>query len=421
MIKIYKKQDLNEIFTRQTEENVQVEQIVSDIIKNVRINGDDALKEYSLKFDKIKIENFRVTEEEMIEAENLVDSEYKEMLKRATENIKEFHKRQLRAGFTIKDGGKTVGQKVIPLKRVGIYVPGGTASYPSTVLMNGIPAVTAGVKEIVMVTPPKENGKIRPEVLVAARLSGVTEIYKVGGAQAVGALAYGTETIKKVDKITGPGNIFVATAKKQVYGVCDIDMIAGPSEILIIADQTANAKFVASDLLSQAEHDKMASSVLVTNSKSLAESVQKEVEIQLENLERKEIARASIDNNGKIIIVDSVEECIDVSNNLAPEHLEICTDNPMKVFERIENAGSVFIGNFSPEPLGDYYAGTNHTLPTNGTAKYTSSLGVEDFIKTVQFIKYDEDELLKCADDIITFANSEGLTAHANAVKVRKK
>lgn len=421
MIKIYKKQDLNEIFTRQTEENVQVEQIVSDIIKNVRINGDDALKEYSLKFDKIKIENFRVTEEEMIEAENLVDSEYKEMLKRATENIKEFHKRQLRAGFTIKDGGKTVGQKVIPLKRVGIYVPGGTASYPSTVLMNGIPAVTAGVKEIVMVTPPKENGKIRPEVLVAARLSGVTEIYKVGGAQAVGALAYGTETIKKVDKITGPGNIFVATAKKQVYGVCDIDMIAGPSEILIIADQTANAKFVASDLLSQAEHDKMASSVLVTNSKSLAESVQKEVEIQLENLERKEIARASIDNNGKIIIVDSVEECIDVSNNLAPEHLEICTDNPMKVFERIENAGSVFIGNFSPEPLGDYYAGTNHTLPTNGTAKYASSLGVEDFIKTVQFIKYDEDELLKCADDIITFANSEGLTAHANAVKVRKK
>ena len=420
MIKIYKKEDLKEIFARVTTENRAVEKTVSEIIQNVRVNGDKALREYSLKFDKTALDSFKVTAEEMAEADALVDKDYKRILKTATENIKNFHKKQLRSDFAINDGGKIVGQKVVPLSRVGIYVPGGTASYPSTVLMNAVPALIAGVKEIVMVSPPKADGKIRPEVLVAARIAGVTEIYKVGGAQAVAALAYGTESIKKVNKITGPGNIFVATAKKQVFGTVDIDMIAGPSEIMIIADDSANPKFVASDLLSQAEHDKMATAVLITPSEKLAKLVQEEVEIQLDTLERKEIARESIDNNGKIIIVDDLTSCVDVSNELAPEHLEICTEDPMKLFSQIENAGSVFLGNYTPEALGDYYAGTNHTLPTSGTAKYASALGVEDFIKTVQYIKYDETELKKCADDIIRFAESEGLTAHANSVKVRK-
>ncbi len=420
MIKIYENTTLDNIFTRNVESDLKIEKAVTEIIENVIKNKDTALREYSIKFDKVEIENFAVTEEEMLEAENSVSEEYKNILKEAAENIKEFHKAQLRQGFNIKKGGKTVGQKVIPLKRVGIYVPGGTASYPSTVLMNAIPAKIAGVKEIVMVSPPKANGKIRAEVLMAAKIAGITEIYKVGGAQAIGALAYGTETIKKVDKITGPGNIFVATAKKQVFGKVDIDMIAGPSEIMIIADDSANAKYVAADLLSQAEHDKMATAVLITTSKELALAVQNEVEIQLDKLPRKEIAKVSIEQNGKIIIAKSIKECVDISNELAPEHLELCVSNAEEVFEEIVNAGSVFIGNFTPEALGDYYAGTNHTLPTSGTAKYASALGVEDFIKTIQFISYTQEELNKIALKVETFAESEGLTAHANSVRVRK-
>ncbi len=421
MIKIYKKNEINEILSREFSENLEVEDTVRGIISDVRARGDDALKDFSLKFDKVKLENFRVSDEEMAEAEAIVDASYKRILKRAAENIKFFHKKQLRNGFTINDGGRIIGQKVVPIHRVGIYVPGGTASYPSTVLMNAIPAHIAGVKEIVMVSPPMKDGKIRAEVLVAAKIAGVSEIYKVGGAQAIAALTYGTKTIKKVDKITGPGNIFVATAKKQVFGTVDIDMIAGPSEIMIIADDTANPKFVAADLLSQAEHDKMATAVLITPSEKLALKVQKEVEEQLKNLSRKEIASTSIENNGKIIIADNLNECVEIANELAPEHLEICTKNPMFVFGGITNAGSVFLGNNTPEALGDYYAGTNHTLPTSGTAKYASALGVEDFIKNVQFISYADDALSLVADDIETFAESEGLTAHAYSVKVRSE
>ena len=420
MIKIYENTTLKEIFSRKIESDIKVENVVKEIIQNVIENKDKALREYSLKFDKVDLENFKVTEEEFIEAENTVSKEYKDILVEAYENIKKFHEKQLRQGFIIQDNGKKIGQKVVPLKRVGIYVPGGTASYPSTVLMNAIPAKIAGVKEIVMVSPPKADGKIRAEVLMAARIAGVTEIYKVGGAQAIGALAYGTETIKKVDKITGPGNVFVATAKKQVFGKVDIDMIAGPSEIMIIADQSANAKYVAADLLSQAEHDKMATAVLITTSKDLALEVQKEVELQLNELPRKEIAKVSIEENGKIIIANSIDECVEISNELAPEHLELCLTNAEEVFENIVNAGSVFIGNFTPEALGDYFAGTNHTLPTSGTAKYASALGVEDFVKTVQFISYTKEELNKVALKVETFAESEGLTAHANSVRVRK-
>lgn len=420
MIKIFNKTNLSDILLRQDEENSQVEQVVFDIIQNVRKNGDDALREYSLKFDKVELDNFAVTEQEFEKAFQLVDAEYIEVLKRSLQNINDFHKEQLRKGFVIAKDGKKVGQKVVPLNRVGIYVPGGTASYPSTVLMNAVPARIAGVKEIVMVSPPLKDGSIRAEVLVAARLSGVDKIYKVGGAQAIAALCYGTKTIAPVDKITGPGNIFVATAKKQVFGKVDIDMIAGPSEIMIIADETARADYVASDLLSQAEHDKLATSVLLTTSKQLALDVQTEVEKQLEILPRKEIASASIENNGKIILLDSIDECVETANALAPEHLEICTENAMDVFDKIVNAGSVFIGNYTPEALGDYYAGTNHTLPTSGTAKYASALGVEDFIKTVQFICYDKTELKKVSADVERFALSEGLDAHARSVTIRK-
>ena len=421
MIKILKGVSVNDILSRKSEENADIEKSVKEIVETVRLNGDKALKEYSLKFDKIALDNFKVTEEEMLEAENLVSNEYKQILIEASSNIKKFHEKQLRSGFEIKEGDKKVGQKVVPLNRVGIYVPGGTASYPSTVLMNAIPAKIAGVKEIVMVSPPMKNGKLRPEVLVSAKIAGVTEIYKVGGAQAISALAYGTESIKRVDKITGPGNIFVATAKKQVFGVVDIDMIAGPSEIMIIADKSANPVFVSADLLSQAEHDKMATAVLLTDSESLALAVQKEVDRQLNLLERKEIASCSIENNGKIILVEDIGKAVELSNALAPEHLEICTENPEEVFDGILNAGSVFIGNYTPEALGDYFAGTNHTLPTSGTAKYASALGVEDFIKTVQYISYSEIELNKVAEKIEIFAKSEGLTAHANSVTVRKK
>ncbi len=421
MIRILSSTAVKEFIDRKELNTASVEEVVATIIADVKERGDKALIEYAERFDKATLKSIRVTEEEMAYAEKSVSKEYKEMLKRACDNISAFHEKQKRVGFEVRNGGKLCGQKVVPLKRVGIYVPGGTAAYPSTVLMNAIPARIAGVKEIVMVSPPTSDGKLRSEVLVAAKLAGVNEIYKVGGAQAIAALAYGSESIKKVDKITGPGNIFVATAKKAVFGTVDIDMIAGPSEIMIIADKTANPVYLAADLLSQAEHDKMASAILLTDDSILAEKVQKEVEKQLETLPRREIAEASIDKNGKIILVNNITEAVEIANEIAPEHLEICTENAMKVFDGIVNAGSVFIGNYTPEALGDYYAGTNHTLPTSGTAKYASPLSVEDFIKTVQFISYDKTALEEVSADVITFAESEGLNAHALSVAKRKE
>lgn len=421
MIRILSSTAVKEFIDRKELNTASVEEIVATIISDVKERGDKALKEYAERFDKAILKSIRVTDEEISCAEKSVSKEYKEMLERACDNISAFHEKQKRVGFEVRNGGKLCGQKVVPLKRVGIYVPGGTAAYPSTVLMNAIPARIAGVKEIVMVSPPTSNGKLRAEVLVAAKLAGVNEIYKVGGAQAIAALAYGSESIKKVDKITGPGNIFVATAKKAVFGTVDIDMIAGPSEIMIIADKTANPVYLAADLLSQAEHDKMASAILLTDDSVLAEKVQKEVAKQLETLPRREIAEASIDKNGKIILVKNISEAVEIANEIAPEHLEICTENAMKVFDGIVNAGSVFIGNYTPEALGDYYAGTNHTLPTSGTAKYASPLSVEDFIKTVQFISYDKTALEEVSADIITFAESEGLNAHALSVAKRKE
>ncbi|MBQ3038225.1 MAG: histidinol dehydrogenase, partial [Clostridia bacterium] len=332
------------------------------------------------------------------------------------------HREQLKKGFEIKkDGGVVLGQKYTPIEKAGIYVPGGTASYPSTVLMNAIPAKIAGVSKLVMVTPPDSDGKIKDEILAAAKLCGVDMIFKCGGAQAIAALAYGTETIPSVDKIVGPGNIFVAVAKRMVFGKVSIDMIAGPSEILIIADGSANPVFVAADLLSQAEHDKMASAVLVTDSKTLAQAVSDELEIQIPVLKRSEIARTSIDGNGKIIVVESIDKAVEISNMIAPEHLEVCVDNPFDLLDKIKNAGSIFLGKYTPEPLGDYFAGPNHTLPTSGSAKFSSPLSVDDFVKKSSYIYYTQNELTKVADKIADFANREGLQAHAQSVLTRKE
>lgn len=422
MIKIFQdeKNSREEIFSV-TEPKADVGKTVDEIIENVKNNGDKALLYYSEKFDKVKLGALKVTEEEIDAAVRSVEPRFLEILKKSAANISAFHEKQKRTGFEIKNGGRICGQKVIPLSRVGIYVPGGTAAYPSTVLMNAIPARIAGVKEIVMVSPPKSDGKIKAEVLAAARIAGVTEIYKIGGAQAIAALAFGTETVKKVNKITGPGNIFVATAKKAVFGTVDIDMIAGPSEIMIIADKTANPVYIAADLLSQAEHDKMATAILLTDDYVLAKKVQAELDVQLAALPRREIAEASVNDNGKIILVENIEKAVEIANEIAPEHLEICTENPEKVFGGIVNAGSVFIGNYTPEALGDYYAGTNHTLPTSGTAKYASPLSVEDFIKTMQYISYDKQALAEVGDDVMIFAEKEGLTAHGQSVAKRKE
>lgn len=415
----YTKQLKDGILARKKSETNFAETAVREIIANVREKGDDAVRAYTLKFDGYAPENFEVTAEEMAEARKEVSKELTEAMRRAAQNIREFHAKQLRQGFEIKKDGVLLGQKVLPVDRAGIYVPGGTAAYPSTVLMNAIPAKIAGVKEVVMVTPPKAGGKIKAEVLVAAEIAGVDRIFKMGGAQAIAALAYGTESVPKVDKITGPGNVFVATAKKEVFGDVGIDMIAGPSEILIIADDGANAKWVAADMLSQAEHDKLASAVLVTDSERLAEAVDKALEERTALLPRKEIAETSLKNNGKIIIVDTLEEAAEVSNELAPEHLELAVRSPLQLLEKIRHAGSVFLGDTTPEPLGDYYAGTNHTLPTSGTAKFSSPLGVEDFMKTVQYIYYDAAALARVSDDVTSFAESEGLSAHAQSVSVR--
>ena len=398
----------------------EIEAIVDEIIANVRKNGDRALKEYAAKFDKAELDAVLVSEEEIAEAFAACDAEFIEILKQARDNIENFHKRQVRSSFIVsEEDGRVMGQRVIPLKRVGLYVPGGTAAYPSSVLMNAVPPKIAGVKEIVIATPPGKDGKVNPAILCAAKIAGVTKIVKAGGAQAIAALAYGTESVPNVDKIVGPGNVFVATAKRRVYGIVDIDMIAGPSEILVLADGKSNPAFVAADLLSQAEHDKLASAILVTDSAELAKQVQAEVEKQLKLLPRQEIARASIDNNGKIIVVHNLEQGIDIANLIAPEHLEICVDEPFAYLPRIESAGSVFLGRNVPEALGDYWAGPNHTLPTSGTARFSSPLSVDDFVKKSQFLYYSTDALKAAKDSIVSFARREGLNGHANSVAIR--
>lgn len=421
MIKILKYGEVAnaDIFARVVPE-VNVADIVADIIKNVREKGDKALYEYTEKFDKASLSSLKVTKEEIDEALASVDEKFVDILKKAAANIRKFHEKQVRNSFIINDeNGIVTGQKVIPVDRAGLYVPGGTAAYPSTVLMDSIPAKIAGCKEVVMVTPPMQNGKVNPVILAAAAIAGVDTIIKVGGAQAIAALAYGTESVPKVDKIVGPGNAFVAEAKKQVYGVVSIDMIAGPSEILIVADGKSNARHIAADLLSQAEHDKMASAVLVTDSSSLAQEVQKELEVQIPSLERSEIARVSIDQNGKIIVAETLDAAIEIANEIAPEHLELCVDNPFDYLDSIRHAGSIFMGRNCPEALGDYYAGPNHTLPTSGTAKFSSPLSVDDFVKKTQYTYYTKDALAKIARDVEYFATKEGLTAHAKSAVIR--
>ena len=421
MIKImqYGVVSAEEIFAR-TEPTFDVSGIVSDIIENVKENGDKALLEYCERFDKAKLDTLEVSEAEIEEAFNLVEPRFIEILKEAAKNITAFHKNQVRNSFIVNESdGVVTGQKVTAIERVGLYVPGGTAAYPSTVLMDSIPAKIAGCEYICITTPPSADGKVNPVILAAAKIAGVDKIFKVGGAQAVAALAYGTETVKRVDKIVGPGNAFVAEAKRQVFGRVSIDMIAGPSEILVIADGKSEPKFVAADLLSQAEHDKNASAVLVTESIDLANAVALEIENQLKELPREEIARASIDNNGKIIVAENLDDVIEVANEIAPEHLELCVDNPFDYLDKIKNAGSIFMGRYCPEALGDYYAGPNHTLPTSGTARFSSPLSVDDFVKKSQFIYYSNNALAKVADDVAFFAEKEGLSAHAKSATVR--
>jgi len=420
MIKIYNSAEISidEILER-SEQTIDVEGIVTDIIKNVRENGDAAIVEYCKKFDGATDDVIEVTQAEIDAAFEQVDAELIAILKEAKANITAFHSRQVRNSFVINDkDGVIIGQKVIPIEKVGLYVPGGTASYPSSVLMNCVPAKIAGCSEIVMVTPAKA-GYIKPVILAAAKIAGVDRIFKVGGAQAVAALAYGTQTIPKVDKIVGPGNAFVAEAKKQVFGTVDIDMIAGPSEILVVADGTNNPAHIAADLLSQAEHDKMATAVLITDSEAFAAAVSQELEKQIPQLPRAEIARVSIDTNGKIIITDSLKKAMEVSNILAPEHLEICVDNPFEYLGLVKNAGSVFLGKNCPEALGDYFAGPNHTLPTSGTARFSSPLSVDDFVKKTQFSYFSREALCEIGSKVVRFAKEEGLDAHANSVSIR--
>ena len=421
MIRILKVGEVpnSEIFARM-EPKVDVAAVVADIIADVRQNGDEAVKRYCEKFDGAKLDSLRVTEAEIDEAVAAVEPEFLAVLKKAAANIRKFHACQKRTGFILNDSpGVVTGQKIVPIDRAGIYVPGGTAAYPSTVLMDTIPAKIAGCGTVIMVTPPGKDGKINPAILAAAREAGVDIIFKVGGAQAVAALAYGTESIPRADKIVGPGNAFVAEAKRQVFGQVSIDMIAGPSEILIVADGKSNPKHVAADLLSQAEHDKLASAVLVTDSMVLAEAVQAEIEKQLKLLEREEIARTSIEDNGKIIVAEDLKAVIDIANEIAPEHLELCLDAPFDWLDSIRNAGSVFLGRSCPEALGDYLAGANHTLPTSGSARFASPLSVDDFVKKYQYTYYTADALKDVAEDVARFARKEGLTAHARSALVR--
>jgi len=412
----------NQLSERSSVDFADYNEGVQRILDGVKATGDKALVQFTKEFDKVDLENIgiKVTEKEFAKAYEEVDGEYIEAIKVAIDNIKSFHMKQKQnSWFTSDDDDIILGQKVLPLRSVGIYVPGGTAPYPSSVLMNSIPAIVAGVKNIVMVTPPSKDGSVNPGVLVAAREVGITEIYKIGGAQAIGALAFGTQTIPKVDKIVGPGNIYVATAKRLVYGYVDIDMIAGPSEILILADETANPRFLAADMLSQAEHDELASSILITTSEDIAENVKIELEKQTALLERKEIAEKSLANYGKIIITDTMDEAVELSDEIAPEHLEVCVKNPFELLNKIKNAGAIFLGDYAPEPLGDYVAGPNHVLPTSGTAKFFSPLSVDDFIKKSSVIYYSKDALGRVKDAAMKLAEQEGLTAHRNSIKVR--
>lgn len=405
---------------RSGETDEKIINIVTGIINGVKDNGDDAVREYTVRFDGGVPKKSIIEKEELQSYLDMVDDDFLTAITNAKNNIYDFHLRQAQQSWmTTKDNGVIMGQRVRGLHRVGIYVPGGTAAYPSSVLMNAIPAKIAGVKEIIMVTPPGKDGNPNPNIMAAAAVAGVDRVFMVGGAQAIAALAYGTEKIPKVDKIVGPGNIFVATAKKLLYGVVDIDMVAGPSEILIVADKTADPAFLAADLMSQAEHDKLASAILLSTSSDLAKATVKEIEKQIKYLERETIIQESLDNFCEIIVCDDLDQAIDFANELAPEHLELCIAEPLKYIGRVDNAGSVFLGNWSPEPLGDYYAGPNHVLPTSGTARFFSPLSVDSFIKKSSFIYYTPQELRKAKDDIIILARSEGLTAHANSIDVR--
>ena len=413
---------LNDLLKRSTSSYGEYEGIVNDIIQNVRENKDAAIFEYTKNFDKcdINADTILVTQEEIAEAYTKLDADFVETMKKSAANVRDFHEKQLRQSFfTTKPDGSILGQRITPLSRAGVYVPGGKAAYPSSVLMNVIPAKVAGVSEVVMTTPPGKDGKVNPGTLVAADIAGVDKIYKVGGAQAIAALAFGTESIPKVDKITGPGNIFVALAKKAVFGYVSIDSVAGPSEILVLADKDANPRYVAADMLSQAEHDELASAILITDSMELAEKVSEEVEKFTEVLSRKEIIRKSLDNYGYILVAESMDDAIDAANDIASEHMEILTKDPFQTMTKVKNAGAIFLGEYSSEPLGDYFAGPNHILPTNGTAKFFSPLGVDDFIKKTSIICYSKEALERDHIDIERFATNEGLTAHANSVAVR--
>lgn len=411
---------INQLKARSGEIDRKVTSAVTDILNNVKQNGDDAVREYTLKFDGHMPSKFEISREEIDSSPDKCDRDFILALYKAADNIRDFHARQKQQSWLEpKQNGVILGQRIRGLKRVGVYVPGGTAAYPSSVLMNVIPAKIAGVKEIVMVTPPQKDGTANPDILAAAKIAGVDRVFLMGGAQAVAALAYGTQSVPKVDKIVGPGNIFVATAKKLLYGTVDIDMIAGPSEILIVADKSANPKFLAADLMSQAEHDKMASAILLTTSEETANETAKELSRQMQTLERKDIIEQSLKDFGAIIVCKDISEAVDFANELAPEHLELAVENPMEYIGRVDNAGSVFLGHYSPEPLGDYFAGPNHVLPTSGTARFFSPLSVDSFIKKSSFIYYTEPALSEAKDDIIKLAETEGLTAHANSIKVR--
>ncbi len=413
---------LDNLLKRSPNNYGEYESTVKDIIEQVRSRGDEAMLEYTKRFDGCDLtpETLEVTKEEIAEAYKALAPEFIEVLKKSTANIRAYHEKQLRnSWFDAKEDGTILGQKITPINRVGVYVPGGTAAYPSSVLMNIVPARVAGVKEIIMMTPPGKDGSMNPATLVAADIAGVTRIFKAGGAQAIAALAFGTATIPKVDKITGPGNIFVALAKRSVFGYVSIDSIAGPSEILVLADETANPRYVAADLLSQAEHDKLASSILITTSKELAEAVSKEVDVFVNELSRKEIMEESLNNYGYILVASDMDTAIETVNEIASEHLEILTANPFDIMPKIQNAGAIFLGEYSSEPLGDYFAGPNHVLPTNGTAKFFSPLSVDDFIKKSSIISYSREALEAVHKDIELFAEQEGLTAHANSIKVR--
>ncbi len=417
-----KKDILNSLLKRSPNNYTEYEETVSRIVEDVRTHRDRAVFDYTLKFDRFALDadNIRVTREETEKAYEELDEKLVGAIRKAAENIRSFHSRQLRnSWFDAKEDGSILGMKITPIERAGVYVPGGKAAYPSSVLMNVIPARVAGVRDIIITTPPGADGKVNPGTLVAADIAGVNTIYKAGGAQAIAAMAFGTESIPKVDKITGPGNIFVALAKKAVYGYVSIDSIAGPSEILVLADETANPRYVAADLLSQAEHDEMASAILITTSRELAQKVSEQVDLFVSELSRKEIMRQSLDHYGYILLAEDMNDAIDTANEIASEHLEILTANPFEIMTRIRNAGAIFMGEYASEPLGDYFAGPNHILPTNGTARFFSPVSVDDFIKKTSIISYSREALEKVHEDIETFAEGEGLTAHANSIRVR--